>query len=316
MTGQDPIKLLLISGYGRSGSTFIDKVLGHVPGFFSTGELNDVWERSFGRDEICECEQAFSACPFWQSVVKEGWGGHSKIDGDELHQRMSSVIHPLHAAALCGLWKGLPSYQKLNKIYQADLASLYRGLHKAVEGRVIIDSSKNPFHGLSLLALPNVDIRVIHLIRDSRAVAYSWKKRTKYLPEQGKHFHSRGYARSAIAWIISNVFAECLARRASASTVLRYEDFVARPKAECVRCLTDVGYPDPDVSFIQGSVAQLQAGHMVAGNPSRFQKGEVDIHPHGDWRQKMTASAARYVTALTWPLLRKYGYSLRVKGDG
>lgn len=39
------VKVLYVIGWGRSGSTILDNVLGQLDGCFSTGELHYFWER-------------------------------------------------------------------------------------------------------------------------------------------------------------------------------------------------------------------------------------------------------------------------------
>jgi hypothetical protein len=58
---------------------------------------------------------------------------------------------------------------------------------------------------------------------------------------------------------------------------------------------------------------RLAAGrnHTVAGNPVRLTQGEIRIRPDLEWRTGLRPSARRTVTALTWPLLLRYGFPLR-----
>lgn len=44
------VKVLYIAGWGRSGSTILDNVLGQVEGFFSGGELSYLWERGLSEN--------------------------------------------------------------------------------------------------------------------------------------------------------------------------------------------------------------------------------------------------------------------------
>ena len=41
----NPVKVLLLAGSGRSGSTVLANLLGSVEGAFSGGELRYLWER-------------------------------------------------------------------------------------------------------------------------------------------------------------------------------------------------------------------------------------------------------------------------------
>jgi hypothetical protein len=47
----------------------------------------------------------------------------------------------------------------------------------------------------------------------------------------------------------------------------------------------------------------------VAGNPMRFERGEVPIRPDEVWRTQMSRKGRTTVEALTWPLLVRYGRS-------
>src|SRR6476469_754930 len=54
--------VLFIAGWGRSGSTLLDRMLGQVPGVFSAGELRDIWDRGVREDRLCGCGQPFHEC--------------------------------------------------------------------------------------------------------------------------------------------------------------------------------------------------------------------------------------------------------------
>jgi hypothetical protein len=56
----------------------------------------------------------------------------------------------------------------------ADLQQLYRAIQCVSGARVLIDSSKVPTYGLILSRTSDIHLSVLHLVRDSRAVAYSW----------------------------------------------------------------------------------------------------------------------------------------------
>ena len=57
------------------------------------------------------------------------------------------------------------------------LERLYRAIAVVGDTRVIVDSSKAPSTAFVLRAMPVLDLRLVHLIRDSRGVAYSWNKK-------------------------------------------------------------------------------------------------------------------------------------------
>jgi hypothetical protein len=54
--------------------------------------------------------------------------------------------------------------------------------------------------------------------------------------------------------------------------------------------------------------AELTATHTASGNPMRFATGRVRVRQDDTWQAAMLASKRRTVTALTLPLLMRYGY--------
>ena len=54
--------------------------------------------------------------------------------------------------------------------------------------------------------------------------------------------------------------------------------------------------------------ADLAATHTASGNPMRFTTGRVPIRYDATWQTAMLAGNRRTVTALTLPLLMRYGY--------
>ena len=73
-------------------------------------------------------------------------------------------------------------------------------------------------------------------------------------------------------------------------------------------------YPESpdDLSFIADSTVTLKANHSVDGNPMRFKVGELTLRVDNEWRTALPRRQRAIVTALTWPLLARYGY-LRLK---
>jgi hypothetical protein len=55
------LTVLYIGGYGRSGSTVLDRVLGALPDAVSVGEIRSIWGAVLREDRLCACGQRFSA---------------------------------------------------------------------------------------------------------------------------------------------------------------------------------------------------------------------------------------------------------------
>lgn len=309
----DKIKVLYISGFGRSGSTLFGNVLGQVEGFFHGAELRHVWDRGIIENWLCGCGSRFRECGFWKEVFREAFGGMEKIEAPEmlrLHDVSSRTPHiPLMLTR-----RGKRLLAARAKTYPENLEKLYRAIQLNSGSRVIVDSSKNPSYGHTLSTLPGIDLYVVHLIRDPRAVTYSWLRK-RVQTGAGKNAQNPLYMRrytpasSVLRWGVRNVTSEMLWNRSSERYLtVRYEDFVARPQ-ETVRAVLDLVQEVPsDLPFVSERSIQLGVSHTISGNPMRLQTGAVELRPDEEWRVKMRKGDRTLVTALTFPLLSRYGY--------
>jgi hypothetical protein len=66
-----------------------------------------------------------------------------------------------------------------------------------------------------------------------------------------------------------------------------------------------------DLDFLSGDSAVLSPSHTVAGNPMRFRTGPITLRRDDAWRSKLPRARRLLVTALTAPLLARYGYLRR-----
>ena len=305
---EDRLKVLYVTGFGRSGTTILDNILGQLDGVFAAGELHYIWDRSLEQNRLCACGEAFSDCPVWQSVMAS-LGADYEPDTARLVQLRES-LNPRRS-----IWARLrgSSHTASPDVteYAAAMEQLYRGVADATDSRVVVDSSKSPALGHLLDSMPDIDPYVVHLVRDPRAVAFSWLKKKVYDPsgEEPMYMSQPPPARSAKLWLVWNLTAEMLwARRSGRYLRLRYEDFTDRPREtleQVVRLILDEVPPLP---FVGDFEVDLTRSHSMAGNPSRFETGAVTISRDDTWRQQLPPSVQRLVTLLTWPLARRYGY--------
>jgi hypothetical protein len=91
---------------------------------------------------------------------------------------------------------------------------------------------------------------------------------------------------------------------------LRYEDFVAHPP-ESLREIGEFVEEefDPHHLFTNGRVS-VQPTHSAWGNPNRFESGAIPVAPDTTWMSAMSTWRQVVVTAMTYPLMRRYGYPL------
>ena len=61
---------------------------------------------------------------------------------------------------------------------------------------------------------------------------------------------------------------------------------------------------------------ELSPSHGLSGNPGRFRSGSLELRRDDGWIRDMPGKDKAVVTALTLPLLRRYGYPLSVGSAG
>ncbi|MHB9145040.1 MAG: sulfotransferase [Symbiobacteriia bacterium] len=306
----EPVRVLFIGGYGRSGSTLLDRLLGQIEGVTSLGELRHVWLRSFGEDQLCGCGAPFSECHFWSEVLQEAFGGFNRVDARAIERLKSRVDRVRYVPALATGLQGSNEFREALFEYGVILQKLYRAIQKTSGCSVIVDSSKDPSHGFVLSRVPDIDLSVVHLVRDSRAVAHSWG-RTKLRPEihWAKEFMPRySILKSAMEWSFANVLMDGLKNRAKYQLV-RYEDLVSDVDGTVGRILamTNSGVR-PALTWKSQNTIELGVDHTVSGNPMRFVQGPITIQPDDEWISHLGAVRRTTVTAATLPWLAMYGY--------
>lgn len=306
------VSVLYIAGFGRSGSTLLDRLLGATSMFHSGGEVAGLWSRGLVDDRLCSCGRPFSGCPFWQAVGSASFQslqpGQVKAIAGYLSNAMSTRYfwRILSRAARRRLVNSAPP-----ELWQAT-ANLYQGMRDAAGSTVVVDSSKLPAYLLLLAHLPSVRLSVVHLVRDPRAVAHSWMRPPTADPDGRSSMPRFGPVKSALLWIIINGSVEWAARSLRLPyNRLRYEDLVKDPALVVSnlrsRVLEDAGLlaegPQP------GDKRNAQHGqvHSISGNPMRFHQGRVTVSEDTSWKD-YPASRWRVVTLITFALRWRYGY--------
>jgi hypothetical protein len=310
-------RVVYIGGWGRSGSTLLATQLGSLRGYVSVGELRYVWQAGVAADELCSCGEPFSGCPFWQRVGELAYGGWGTLDPDELLALEAAVLRHRNVPKL--LWpERFPEHQRLVRRYAELTGRLYAAIAEAAGADTVVDSTKNPPYAYFLRRVPDIDLGVVHLVRDSRGAAFSWAKRMLRPEVQGDrpaYFEEFSPLRAALRWSECNLSFDVLRRLGTPLVRLRYESLVQAPRREIERVLTVLG-----ATAEEGDLAALDAGtvdstdqHTIRGNPIRFARGAQRVAADDAWRTQMERGQRRVVLLVTWPLLLRYGY-LRSRG--
>lgn len=305
--GKEKIKVLYIAGRGRSGSTILSNILAQAEGFFSAGELR-LWNRRLKENRPCGCGKPLANCEVWRSILGQAFAGIQNIDRAviDLHERGLRSRSPL---LMLMKPKGRSAGGPLDG-YALQLEAIYRAIQSVTGCHVVVDSSKSPLYAYLLGLMPAIDLYLVHLIRDSRAVAYSWERQRQHARKDDPlHRRQLGPVQCSLLWNSGNVLTEFMAKRLGNQCLrVRYEDFVAAPRTTVESILRFAGEETSTLPFISGNEVLLNITHTISGNPNRFHTGPETLQPDSEWKTKMKLSQKNLVTSLTFPMLSRYGY--------
>lgn len=295
-------------GAGHIGSTIVDIVLGSHPHIESLGEVNKFHRRSWSLDENrkCSCGETVYECPFWIAVRKK-WNELTGYDGpdrilalQDQFERTSSTWVPL-------VWNSLfPSSEFLE--YQHATASLYRAIHLVGGSPILVESSLSPRRGFGLTKNHDIDLYLIHMVRDGRGVIWS-------LMKPGKKIMTKKYVpapplRTTRYWISANLqslFVSSQVRREK-KMLLRYEDFVTNPTETLTRIGEWIG------EDLSGLIADFsltnpdEERHTVGGNRIRMKK-DIRIRADFAWHEHLSQKDRKLFWRAAGWLAKRFGYA-------
>ena len=292
---KERVKVVFIAGSSYSGSTMLGLVLGSDETAFYCGEIKQYMRRRNLKQRqalghhFCTCGERYEACSFWTSV-------HSRYGSErDLNpapgfswsnlRLLTRVVIPVKR----GGDHPLPEHARLLEAIH-DVA---RAENPGVA--YVVDSSKS-VRSLEVLAdSPNLDLYVIHLIRDGVAVASSFK--------------NRGWSAyyGMVSWVMVNVFLARFLRRSCIRTMrLDYGSLYFATAEELDRINAFLGSslkPEGVTQRVRESVYHVLAGNKdVRGLSSEFQS----IRYRGD-RKQLNALERLFAGLLLSPLNRWFG---------
>ena len=298
-------KILYLAGWGRSGSTLLCRTLGEIDGWLAVGELRSVWDLGVVRNSLCGCGEEFHRCAFWVAVFDRAFGGMDAAFAKRM-MGLADRLHTWHLLALPDPWIKRRVGTAMSD-YVAALEQLYAAIHAVSGARVIVDSSKMPAYGYALDQLEGGELHVGHLVRDPRACAYSWMKRQKQQPFG--RMKAIGPVRNSLQWVQRNqTIRRTWGRNPARYRMIRYEDFIHDPLAAVRSLAAFAGDAGADLSFLDRDAVLLGTSHMAAGNPNRFDVGQIVLRHDTQWRAGLSGRDQATVRLLSRPWLKAYGY--------
>lgn len=269
------INLIYIAGYGRSGSTLMDRILNTSNDIIGTGELvhinNTVHDEYLSQ---CGCQTPQTKCDFWGSIIKElkSWLKENKLKSKENDFKKLEGIRGLLSKSEPGIFDLYNRYHELLFQKIADKS--------APKIKYIADSSKTAWHCYKrpqLLSNVFKNIIIIHLVRDGRATAWSNIKNMRGKDSRG-NFLKRKYIfiKTIISWNFANRY-----KKQYKYYYINYDVFCMDPEKIAHKLGEFLEVHDIDLKKIN------QKNHLYTGNASRFK--QIDgIKPDTSWKNEIT----------------------------
>jgi sulfotransferase family protein len=300
-------RIAYIMGHGYSGSTLLTFLLGTHPEIATVGELGIAPQAKTTPEEyLCSCHSPVRDCDFWKEVGREmkKRGHEFDIWDADLDFRARGggvadvilravqrgpVLETARSVGLSVVPRARREFSRILSRIQA-LAEIITGIKKS---SVFLDASKRPERATLMQRGSDMDIRVIHLVRDGRAVAWSTMKNLGVGPEE-----------AARSWVIDNCASEAARRYFPAShwLRLRHEDVCADPLNTLMRVHAFL-----DVTPKNGYHNFRGIEQHIIGNRMRL-SSTSEIRLDDRWKTALTPEQMAVIESKVQPLNRSYGY--------
>lgn len=296
-TAPSTINVAYIAGYGRSGSTLLERILSSHPEVTGLGEIAYLANTELGPHYWDVAE----GIPLWEQVREQ-----LQFEPEELARREQVQVG--HESRLTGWFYWL--FRKPSTEYQQHTLEVLNTINGAVsaDSRWLIDSSKTArerfFRPFMFRRMPNVNCRMIHLVRDPRGSVQSVRRGSNAAMELGKSQKWKlASLRAAYGWTMSNL-AGVLFRAIYGPknyVRIRYEELASDP-VSCMKRLEPMLSVDfgPTLEHVRAQ-KPLPPGDQFAGNRMRLES-TITLKTDERWRTEMPKWMQWLVTMLCLPV--------------
>lgn len=302
-------------------------LLGAHPEACTVGELKGV--RGNPETYRCSCGTLVEQCEFWRRVsgamaqrgLRFGITAAGTDVQDSHHQFVRRLLEPLHRGRLLEVVRdtclsAIPLWHSHLRRIQARNAALVNTLLEVSGASVVVDSSKVGLRLKYLLRNPNLDVRVLRLIRDGRAVSLTHTNPAEFADAADPRLRSGGtgavrldfrltMCEAARLWRRSNEEADHVTAGLARSQWLevRYEQLCLSP-TKTLQSIHDFLGIAP--LTLGNDFRQRKRQHIV-GNGMRFDTtSEIQLDER--WRTHLSKENLQVFDRVAGELNRQYGY--------
>jgi len=329
MIQDPPIPYVFLLAASHSGTTLLTLLLNSHPDLATLGELTSGAVRGVPAYR-CSCRRPIGECAFWRRLSAAVRPRHPAFDlatfgirfepeSPAWVRRLTRIEHRGRALeSLRGLALGLsPTWRRHREGLERSSAAVARTALDLTGARVFADSSKLAHRLRFLREMPAFDLRVIHVVRDGRAVALTYVDEERFADASDASLRRGGFGsesarrpglsmrRAAEEWRRAQRSAEHVLAGIPASRWIRvrYEDLCAEPRETLARLFTFLGLEParaaPDFRSVE---------HHVVGNGMRLDASS-EIRLDERWKSVLSARDLAEFEAVAGPVNRRYGYA-------
>ena len=304
---QPPLRVVYVASSSHSGSTLLALLADEHPGVASVGETAikpKIRREGRAASQHCSCGAPLQQCELWgrvfQQVSNEGirfnancWSNDYRFENKWLDAMLTretslTILRRVRRATL----RHLPrSAQRMARIDRANV-SFIKAVLAQTGATVFVDTTKLLTRLSYLLEIPDLDVKIVHLVRDVRGFAASGKRRGVSVERAARVWRND---QRAIQAMVAAVPGE-------RTLMMRYEDLCTQPRDTLARlwALCGVGPAEPP-AFVRSS------DHHVIGNSMRM-GGSIEVRLDETWRAVLDDREERRVLEIAGPLHQRLGY--------
>lgn len=295
-------------GTSYCGSTMAAILADTHPEIVSVGETapNRRIQRRNGEGFRCSCGEPLPSCPYWNALFEEVQRQGHLFSADHWTNDFryhNSILNRLFDAESDSRFRRIAQevLRSLVPMHRNKMASVGRvnvafvtAALRIGRGSVFFDTSKSISRLRNLMAVPDFDVRVVHLVRDVRA----------YVRSKRKAIPNFSAASAAEEWRTFQESAErLLHQRAQVPHLtIRYEDLTSNPVASMMRLHSLLG-----VEAVQPPDELDPTEHHVIGNKIRL-GGKMRIRCNEIWQDELSEADQEAALRVAGDLNRSYGY--------
>ena len=258
-------RVIYIAGYGRSGSTLLSILLDNLTNIASVGEVAGFYEYLGVSGRECSCNNKYFECPVWSNIINDLPRGIDYVK--EMYEIQTEVER----------WNKISKIvknKKEMKKYSVKMAKFFDTIADDRKVKTIVDSSKSSYsfmwRALALSNVKNVELYLVHLVRDAKGVVASRKKGKNSTLER-KQSNTASLWNSAVGlagWLTSNLAVKYTKQYLDddQSTTIEYRELVQSPEQEAQKIIKGASveqlYDKNDII----KTKSLDVGHLVGGN--------------------------------------------------